>query len=221
MKNLIGEIFNRLLVLKLEGRNKWSQQLWRCRCDCGKESIVTTRNLKTGHTKSCGCLHVERIKEQCKQNITHNMTKTKFYKIWDGIKGRCNNSDNMNYKNYGARGIKCEWVSFEEFRDDMYELYLDHIKNNKERQTSLERIDNNRNYCQGNCKWATYKEQNRNSRNTHQIRYNGETKCISEWAEQYGLNHNILRSRLFRSKWPIEKALLTPIKVTRPAQTIT
>ena len=204
-----------LLVLGKNSHNKWSQQLWDCICNCGNKTIVLTRDLKTGHTKSCGCLQIKHCIEQSKKNITHNMTKTKFYKIWDGMTRRCNKKDNMNYKNYGARGIRCEWNSFEDFMKDMYKSYLEHLANNKKRQTSLERIDNEGNYCKENCKWATYKEQNRNSRNTHQVEYNGKTKCISEWAELYGLTHNILSQRLLKSKWSIEKALTTPIKKTR------
>ncbi len=93
------------------------------------------------------------------------MSKTKFYRVWKAIKNRCNNPNVESYKDYGGRGIKiCErWLeSFENFRDDMYESYLEHKKNNN--STTINRINNNGNYEPSNCKWATYLEQTKNKR---------------------------------------------------------
>lgn len=77
---------------------------------------------------------------------------------------RCKYKSNASYKNYGWRWIVCEWKTFEEFKDDMYESYLEHVKKFWEKQTTIDRIDANWNYCKDNCRWATYSEQNRNKR---------------------------------------------------------
>ena len=214
-KDLTGQKFNMLLVISLNSRNKWSQQLWDCLCDCGKKVIVLTRDLKIGHTKSCGCLQVKHCREQAIRNKTHGMYGTHFYKKFDSILQRCTNPNFTNFIYWGGRGIKCEWTSFEDFKKDMYESYRDHVKKFGEKQTTIDRINNNGNYCKENCKWATYKEQNRNSRNVRLLEYEGEKKSISEWAELYGLTYNILKLRLSRQKWSIEKALNTPVKITK------
>jgi len=102
-----------------------------------------------------------------KINVTHNMSYTRFYKIWQSMKIRCYNKKAINYCDYGARGISIckEWLeSFENFRDDMYKSYLEHVDNYGEKDTSIDRIDVNKDYYPKNCKWATKIQQSNNRR---------------------------------------------------------
>ena len=164
--NLTGQRFGRLMVLKFDSmRNGLSY--WRCLCDCGKEKVIRGTHIKI--IKSCGCYRKEIFKKRLEKNsygLKHGMWKERFYKTWDGMKQRCSNNNRKKYKNYGGRGIKVckEWLKFENFRDDMHQSYLIHVNEFGEKQTTIDRINNNGNYCKKNCKWSTYKEQNNNNR---------------------------------------------------------
>lgn len=126
----------------------------------------------------------------------HGMSNTGFYGRWRAINQRCYNVNTKQYKDYGGRGIKNEWNTFEEFKKDMYESFIMHLDKYGEKQTRIERLDNNANYNKTNCKWATCKEQMRNTRNNHMITVNGQTKCITDWAKQIGIGYPALWKRL-------------------------
>lgn len=145
---------------------------------------------------------------------THNKTNTRIYKIWSGIKNRCNNKKNCAYREYGGRGISVcnDWNSFEIFYNDMYESYVNHCKEFGEKNTTIDRIDNNGNYSKENCRWATYKEQGKNKRNNRLLTYRGETKTLSEWAKNFNILYNTLFSRINIYDYDVEKALTSPIK---------
>jgi hypothetical protein len=131
----------------------------------------------------------------------HKMSESRFFVRYQSIKNRCNNSsiNNYSYTNYGARGIKCLWNSFEEFKNDMYESYQSHIKEFGEKNTSIDRIDVNGHYCKENCRWATRKEQGRNKRNNSFYEFNGKKHSILEWSEVMGINYNTLYTRIRRN----------------------
>jgi hypothetical protein len=211
IRNITGQKFGRLTALKIIGKNKSNQKIWLFKCDCGNKLKCLGSRVISGNTSSCGCLRRELVIKGLRYK--HGMRKTRFYNAWKGIKARCNNKNLPQYKDWGGRGIiLCkEWLKFENFKDDMYKSYLYHVKKYGEKNTSIDRIDNNSNYCLENCRWSTKKEQARNTRHNHPIAYKKETLCLTAMAEKYNIPERVLSLRINRLKWPIEKALKLPV----------
>ena len=128
-KDISGQKFNKLKAIKFAGRKgkRGARYFWLFKCDCGKIKIAQKNCVIKGIIKSCGCFQKEWAKKGNARR-SHNMTRTRFYVTYQNLKSRCNNKRNINYHNYGARGIKCFWNSFEEFKNDMYKSYQTHIK---------------------------------------------------------------------------------------------
>ena len=181
--DLSGEKFGYLVV---SDRNPRKGTFWNCTCQCGNQSVVSTSNLKNGNQTSCGCI---RKQKAAARTYRHGMIGTREYESWMHAKGRCFNSDNAAYLNYGGRGITmCEkWKnSFEAFYSDMGPCPPKY---------TLDRKDNDGNYEPGNCRWATRKTQNRNRRDTVMLDYNGETISLRDLAARHGMNFDALRHR--------------------------
>jgi len=136
---------------------------------------------------------------------------TQFYNVFRAINYRCNYPTSKNYFRYGGRGIKNLWESDEDFKRDMYESYLKHVEEFGEKNTSIERIDNDGNYCKENCKWATRKEQLRNRRNTIFYTHKGKTQTLNDWSLELGISRQTIIGRIKVLGWSIEKALSTPV----------
>lgn len=201
---MIGKQFGRLTVIEEIGRTKHRTILWKCRCECGGEATVTTHNLRCGNTQSCGCLHREKTKMI---NYKTGQYKSRLYQTWINMKTRCHTPTAWEYKNYGARGI----IICEEWRHDFKVFYDWAMNHGYTDELTIDRIDNNGNYCPENCRWVDRVTQNRNQRNSRWITHNGETKHLFDWADEFGINRNTLAHRLKRG-WSIEKSLETPTR---------
>ncbi len=188
LADIIGKRFGRLVAKEIAGRNKQSHLIIKCICDCGEQPIIRGYSLLYGSTQSCGCLRREVVK---KAQTKHNMSRTRFYHIWQGMKDRCYNSKSHLYKYYGDRNIvMCpRWKkSFNSFYKDM--------KNGYERHLTIDRIDNNGIYRPSNCRWVTQAQQMRNCRLNKFITFDNETKSLAEWLELFDVKRSTYGARV-------------------------
>lgn len=203
----IGTRFNRLVVESFSHRTK-DAVFYLCRCDCGNTKIARSVTLKRGECGSCGCLHREITK---RVSTTHghaiNGKLSRTYISWRAMVARCHRLSNAQYPDYGGRGIKVcdEWRVFENFLRDMGE---------RPPRTSIDRIDNDKGYEPGNCRWATSKQQGRNTRQCRLITFRGKTAPVSEHCEDAGIPSSRVLRRL-NLGWPVDRALLTPVQQVR------
>lgn len=203
--DVTAQRFGRLVALeKLQSSTRATKKtIWKCLCDCGNTAEINLNALRKGATKSCGCLRRELI---TKNNITHGKTKSPEYRCWSHIKKRCLNQNDAGWQNYGGRGI----TICKEWENDFQSFYA-YIGPRPHSKASVDRIDNERGYEPGNVRWATRTEQARNTRLNRLITLNGKTQCLSDWAEQLGVNYQTLHSRFARG-WSAEKALTKPFR---------
>ena len=201
--DLTGKRFGRLTVIEEAGRDKFHRTMWKCRCDCGNEKVIPYENLAKGDTRSCGCLaHDLTVERNLKHGDSFRGKKERLYGIYNNMKTRCYTKTDSHYERWGGRGIKMcdEWLnSYEAFKEWA-------INNGYKEDLTIERIDNDGNYCPENCKWISHKEQARNKRNNHFLTYNGERKCLGEWCEIYNIPRTTLWNRVARG-WTPEECL--------------
>lgn len=211
-KDLTGMRFGKLTVLEYTNKRNLNRNiLWRCLCDCGNEIYVATSCLNSGHTKSCGCEKDNFVKmgKIGGKFGKHHLSRTRLYKCYNHMINRCHNSSNIQYKDYGGRGIKvCE-----EWKNDFISFYNWAMANGYDDTLTIDRIDVNGNYEPNNCRWVNMQKQNNNRRNNHIIIYNGERKTLEEWSRILPINISSaeLRYRIMNN-WSIEKAFKTPVR---------
>ena len=195
-----GQRFGMLLLVEITNERKRGAIVYLCQCDCGVRKKISIKYLRRGDCISCGCYN--KIK-----TTKHGMTRTPTYVSWQSLIARCIKLNNDQYKYYGGRGITvCErWLDknngFINFLSDMGE---------RPQGKTIDRIDNNGNYCPENCKWSDAKTQNRNRKCSRMIEYNGETLNLIAWAERTGINEATISSRL-KMGWSVHDALNKPV----------
>jgi hypothetical protein len=192
-----GKQFGHWIVIKRATTSPHGDARWFCKCICGKEKTLYGFHLKSGGTKSCGCLRYE---ANGGHGATRNKKETVEYRTWKNVIARCYNPKRKGFKYYGGRGIKvCDkWLN-------NYKYFLADMGLKPSSEYSIERIDVNGNYEPSNCKWATKVEQNRNKRNNRTYTFNGKTMVMQDWAKYLGISPSQMSIRL--ADWPIEKAL--------------
>lgn len=210
--DLIGQRFGRLVVIeKSEKRDSGGNVFWLCKCDCGKDTLVSTHSLKIGHCKSCGCYKIDVNREQGKRCFTkHGKKYTRIYNIWCSMKQRCYGKNVKSYKYYGARGI----TICDEWKNDFMSFYNWAMNNGYQDNLTIDRINVNGNYEPSNCRWVTAYEQANNKRSNHVIIYNGVEMTVKQLSELCDIQYHTLLGRLLKG-WTVDRAVNQPIRIRK------
>lgn len=178
-----------------------------CKCAEGRSFSVRVGELRSGHTRSCGCAKRMATAKTGKANATHGLERHRLYGTWHQMQQRCSNPKHVAYRHYGGRGIVVapEWTG-----DAGLKAFIEWSEaHGAAKGLELDRIDNNLGYCPGNCRWVTRSVNGRNRRNNRKVTFNGRDVTIAEAAELTGLPRGTIRYRLV-SGWPADQALHTP-----------
>ena len=193
--DLADKRFGRLVALTEAGHTARKSMLWLCRCDCGETKIAPASKLNSGELRSCGCLSVER-------STKHGSSKHRLYRVWAGMRQRCNNPNSDQYHNYGGRGI----TSYPDWED--FAVFLSWAegagwKNGLE----IDRIDVNAGYSPDNCRFVTRKINARNLRTTKWVTYNGRKISVNDLADEHSISKAVLIRRIFTYQMTAEEAV--------------
>lgn len=194
VKDLTGKRFGRLTVIGIDDRNT-KRTYWNCMCDCGNVKSVRSDILQRGTTMSCGCYKKEVDRINLTANHKHKMSGTRIYGIWTGMKQRCYNEHDARYCRYGGRGIKvCE-----EWKADFSAFYEWALANGYGENLTIDRIDNDGDYCPENCRWSTNVEQCNNRSTNITIKIGNATKTLTQWCEIFELDFKTIDARYRRN----------------------
>ena len=174
---MIGQKFGRLTVIEELPERKKGLIVYKCQCDCGAYTNVTSHDLKNGHTKSCGCLVRDTITK-------HGKCNTRLYNIYQNMLNRCYNKNAPRYDDCGGRGIKVcdEWLN------DFQVFYDWSMNNGYQENLTIDRINNDGNYEPNNCRWLTLYEQSQNRRNTLSVHYRNKVQSLNKWIDELKLS---------------------------------
>lgn len=175
-----GQRFARLVALKRIGVDHRREAKWRFRCDCGNTVMSPAGNVRSGHTRSCGCLLLSLSRARIVHGMSRGSARTPEYRAWNALKNRCTNPKNVAFRNYGGRGIAVcdEWLnSFVSFYRDMGPR--------PSSKHSIDRYpDNDGPYSKENCRWATRKQQNSNKRKVGVLKHFRTADLLAEVARR-------------------------------------
>lgn len=217
----LGDGFGRLTIIGNTytiQRKTYRISMVRCKCNCGRIVVKALDLLIAGKSRSCGCLHSEKVRERAiKRNTTHGLSKHPLHRVWIGMLNRCNYPEShKDYHVYAGKGIKVcgEWVN------DFKAFYDWAMANGWRKRLTIDRKNNNEGYCPLNCKISTHFEQAKNRSDNIHVTAFGETKIIADWSRdpRCAVSYNVLRIRLRVQGWPAEKAITTS---TRPYKRVT
>lgn len=212
MIDVTGQTFGMLTAIEHVDKRTGSGVIWRCRCQCGSDTFAKCSDLRSGKTRSCGCLR--RI-TSARTGVTHGDTRrgrwAKEYRSWRFMLTRCEDPTHRAYPYYGGRGIRvCErWKDYASFLADM--------GRKPEGRYSLDRIDNDGDYEPGNVRWATQAQQTRNYSRNVMLTYQGLTLCMTDWARRLGFKTPTGISHRLQVGWSIERTLTTPARGSHAA----
>lgn len=193
--------FGRWQMLSDKGRSRL------CRCECGTERLVQASDLKSGKSKSCGCLSREVSARLGKRNRKHGMDGTSEYRSWVDMRRRCHSPQRPDYKNYGARGIAvCNRWRFGDGEASGFECFFADMGRRPSPLHTIERKNNDGPYDPENCEWAVQKTQERNKRTNRLVEIDGVSMPVVAAAEKYGVRAGKIYSRLNRG-WPANRAV--------------
>lgn len=204
----IGEVYGRLTVVREVERVTPRKRQFLCICSCGKEVSLNLNKLRSGHTRSCGCLHQETIlrnlENRPKPKPRHGLNKSPEHQAWVGMRQRCNNPKTKSWEHYGGRGISvcARW-------QDSFEAFYADVGPRPGKGYSLDRINVDGNYEPGNVRWATQQQQAENTRVAKLVTLEGKTMTLAAWAREKGLSVGQINGRIANG-WSMEEAILTP-----------
>lgn len=199
---IVGQTFARLTVLEKTRAKSGGHVLFRCICACGAETLTTSFKLRTGYTRSCGCLALEKARAQRKDEDA--VRRDPIYAIWHAIISRCDNPQCASYANYGARGIKLreDWYDFSTFKNGI---------GPRPPGTELDRRDNSQGYMPGNVRWVTKPINSRNRRSNVFLDFRGQRMCQKDAALASGIPEHVLIRRRANGITD-ESALFAPVR---------
>lgn len=193
MLDISGSKYGKLTVIKRSHQNKEKRWAWLCVCECGNKTTAYKNQLDNGHKISCGCYHP-------RPTLKHGKRSHNLYSTWVDMVSRCKNPKNTEYKNYGGRGVTvCDrWLDINNFIED--------VGSRPSKKHSIDRVDNSGPYAPWNFRWATKKEQGRNTRKTIFLTYEGERMALADWADKVGEQRRTLYMR-YRRGWSDEEII--------------
>lgn len=204
-KTFLGKKVGKITIVEYLGKIKKEKgdnhRFWLGKCECGKNIYLRQTDILKETRKSC---------PKCnRSSYKHGMTNTRLFHIWQNMRGRCYCKTNYDYKDYGNRGIKiCD-----EWEYEFLNFYNWAINNGYSDELTLDRIDNEKDYCPENCRWSTAKFQSNHKTNNVYYTFKRKTQTSKQWCDEYGISQTTFIDRLKRG-WTLEQALTIPTKGT-------